>query len=128
LVTAGAVTGEHDIQAGDGFVRVLLWQDELDSGLATLDESLLQVAVSNVNERPAPSSLEVHVPENVKKGYVVGSMSVEDDQGQEALTFEITNGNLFDAIAYNNGIITVNNASVFNYEFLSFQDHQIRLK
>jgi hypothetical protein len=123
----GSVTGEHDLQASDGFARVMLWEDGLDNSLAMSDESLIEIKLSNMNERPIVSALVVDVKENVGVGHVIGSITVEDDQGPEALTIQIVDGNIFDAVVLNNGVITVKNPVVFNYEFLKPQNHQIRL-
>ena len=122
----GHPSGSSSIYAQGGEVRVLVWKEDDEFMMA--DEKLVHVNLQDLNEPPEPQSLWIQVDENIAEGEFLGEIGVEDDQGRDAITFELVRGNIFNAVRFDDGLVYVANATVFNYEFLEFQSHHIILE
>lgn len=75
------------------------------------------ITVTNINEAPILTAVDLSVDENAEPETEVGSLTATDPEGDE-LTFAIVSGNTEDAITLdaNTGLLTVNNPSVLDYE------------
>ncbi|MEZ5082513.1 MAG: cadherin repeat domain-containing protein [Bacteroidales bacterium] len=73
------------------------------------------------NNTPQISNQAFDVDENSASGTIVGSVEASDPDAGQTLTWSISSGNTNNAFSINpsNGVLSVNNPSVLNYEVIS---------
>lgn len=100
-----------DFESNTSFTLVVKVQD---NGIGTLsDQANILITINNVNEAPVVENQLFSCSSNVQNGYIVGQINAFDYDFNQALSYLIVSGNIFNIFSLNNitGTLTVTNAS-----------------
>jgi hypothetical protein len=105
-----------NFETNPGYSLIIQVQDNGPGNL--IGQAIITVGLIDINEPPIVKDQSISLEENSPYNQEVGSVYASDpDMGQQ-LVYSIVSGNSNDAFAINanTGMITINNASVINYE------------